>query len=110
MFFFSGGNKRKLSTAIALCGDPPLIFLDEPSSGMDPVAQRMMWNSLSQIIASGKSIVLTSHRYKQIDIFINNVCYDYIVAVSKQNKNKTFRIHVILKVLQTRPFDINIKV
>lgn len=39
----SGGNKRKLSVAIAILGNPPLIFLDEPSAGMDPEARRFMW-------------------------------------------------------------------
>lgn len=39
----SGGNKRKLSVAIATMGNPPIIFLDEPSTGMDPVARRFMW-------------------------------------------------------------------
>jgi ATP-binding cassette, subfamily A (ABC1), member 3 len=39
----SGGNKRKLSVAIATISDPPIVFLDEPSSGMDPVARRFMW-------------------------------------------------------------------
>lgn len=39
----SGGNKRKLSVAIALIGNPPIILLDEPSAGMDPEARRFMW-------------------------------------------------------------------
>jgi ABC-type multidrug transport system ATPase subunit len=39
----SGGNKRKLSVAIAVIGRPPLILLDEPSAGMDPEARRLMW-------------------------------------------------------------------
>ena len=60
---FSGGNKRKLSTAIALVGDPPFIMLDEPSSGMDPKARRQLWNVLSQVRASGRTLVLTSHRW-----------------------------------------------
>ena len=59
---FSGGNKRKLSTAISLVGDPPIIFLDEPSTGMDPVARRLLWDTLSQVRASGRTLVLTSHR------------------------------------------------
>ena len=39
----SGGNKRKLSVAIAILGNPPIILLDEPSAGMDPEARRFMW-------------------------------------------------------------------
>ena len=61
--YFSGGNKRKLSTGIALIGDPAVIFLDEPTSGMDPVARRLLWDTLSRIRASGRTLVLTSHRY-----------------------------------------------
>lgn len=60
--FYSGGNKRKLSTAIALIGKPPVVFLDEPTTGMDPVSRRYMWKALLQVIQSGCSIVLTSHR------------------------------------------------
>lgn len=59
----SGGNKRKLSTAIALIGDPPFLMLDEPSSGMDPGARRQLWTVLSKVRASGRTLVLTSHRY-----------------------------------------------
>jgi ATP-binding cassette, subfamily A (ABC1), member 3 len=60
---YSGGNKRKLSTAVALIGDPPVIFLDEPSTGMDPVARRRLWNVLSDVCASGRTLVFTSHRF-----------------------------------------------
>jgi len=59
---FSGGNKRKLSTGIALIGNPSIIFLDEPTTGVDPVARRLMWNTLSQVRDSGRTIILTSHR------------------------------------------------
>jgi len=59
----SGGNKRKLSTAIALIGDPPIVFLDEPTTGMDPIARRNLWNTLTKVRKSGTTLVLTSHRY-----------------------------------------------
>ena len=58
----SGGNKRKLSTAMALVGDPPVLFLDEPTTGMDPVARRLLWDNLTRVRASGRTLVLTSHR------------------------------------------------
>jgi len=44
----SGGCKRKVSVAIALIGDPEIVFLDEPSNGMDPEARRKMWNILKK--------------------------------------------------------------
>ena len=64
----SGGNKRKMSTAIALIGSPPLVFLDEPSSGMDPVTRRKLWNVLSSVRENGQSLVITSHRWIFSDI------------------------------------------
>ena len=51
-----------MSTAIALIGSPPLVFLDEPSSGMDPVTRRKLWNVLSRVRENGQSLVITSHR------------------------------------------------
>lgn len=45
----SGGNKRKLSVAMALIGNPPIILLDEPSAGMDPEARRFMWTVVERI-------------------------------------------------------------
>ena len=45
----SGGNKRKLSVAICVIGNPPIILLDEPSAGMDPEARRFMWSVVAKI-------------------------------------------------------------
>ncbi|XP_020809672.1 ATP-binding cassette sub-family A member 1-like [Drosophila serrata] len=58
---YSGGNKRKLSTAIAILGNPSVVFLDEPTSGMDPGARRNLWQIMDLIRTAGKSLVLTSH-------------------------------------------------
>ncbi|GFO27765.1 ATP-binding cassette sub-family a member 3 [Plakobranchus ocellatus] len=70
---YSGGNKRKLSTAIALVGDPPLIMLDEPSAGMDPKARRQLWNVLSQVRASGRTLVLTSHSMEECEALCTRI-------------------------------------
>lgn len=61
----SGGNRRKLSTAIALIGNPPLIFLDEPTSGMDPKARRFLWSCIQDIIKGGGCVILTSHSMEE---------------------------------------------
>lgn len=64
---YSGGNKRKLSTAIALIGNPSIVFLDEPTSGMDPGARRFLWNSILEMIKGGQSVVLTSHSMEECE-------------------------------------------
>lgn len=60
--FYSGGTKRKLNTAIAMIAVPQLILLDEPTTGVDPVSRRFMWNCIQDCQKTNKNIVLTSHR------------------------------------------------
>jgi ABC-type multidrug transport system ATPase subunit len=62
----SGGNKRKLSLGIALTGNPTVIILDEPSSGLDAAAKRVMWRTLETIVP-GRSILLTTHSMEEAD-------------------------------------------
>lgn len=57
----SGGNKRKVSTALSLLGDPEVIFLDEPTTGIDPQARRLVWDAVNKARTSGQTVVLTSH-------------------------------------------------
>ncbi|XP_062988617.1 retinal-specific phospholipid-transporting ATPase ABCA4 [Elgaria multicarinata webbii] len=64
---YSGGNKRKLSTAIALIGSPPLVLLDEPTTGMDPQSRRFLWNSIVSVIRDGRAVVLTSHSMEECE-------------------------------------------
>ena len=64
---YSGGNKRKLSTAIALVGNPSIVFLDEPTSGMDPGARRFLWNTVLQMVRGGQAVVLTSHSMEECE-------------------------------------------
>ncbi|XP_076053842.1 phospholipid-transporting ATPase ABCA3-like isoform X2 [Oratosquilla oratoria] len=63
----SGGNRRKVSTGVALIGDPPLVLLDEPTTGMDPVARRLLWDVLSNFRDTGRSIILTSHSMEECE-------------------------------------------
>ena len=64
---YSGGNKRKLSTALAMVGEPKLLFLDEPSTGMDPGARHALWDAILKMQARGASIILTSHSMEECE-------------------------------------------
>jgi len=69
---YSGGNKRKLSLAIALVGSPSVVFLDEPSSGMDPVSRRHMWDIITRE-RSHRSIVLTTHSMEECEALCTRI-------------------------------------
>ncbi|MBA3776600.1 MAG: ATP-binding cassette domain-containing protein, partial [Betaproteobacteria bacterium] len=57
----SGGMKRRLTLARALINDPELLILDEPTTGLDPQARHLIWDGLRQLLAQGKTILLTTH-------------------------------------------------
>jgi ABC-2 type transport system ATP-binding protein len=57
----SGGQKRRLDVALGLVGDPEVLFLDEPTTGLDPVARREMWSMIEGLRSAGKTIFLTTH-------------------------------------------------
>jgi ABC-2 type transport system ATP-binding protein len=57
----SGGQRRRLDFALALAGDPELIFLDEPTTGFDPEARRRCWAAIGNLRSLGKTILLTTH-------------------------------------------------
>ncbi|KAJ8728130.1 hypothetical protein PYW08_016515 [Mythimna loreyi] len=63
----SGGTKRKISTAVSLLGDSSLVFLDEPTTGMDPASKRLVWACISEAVVAGRSVVLTSHSMEECE-------------------------------------------
>ncbi|XP_030067809.1 phospholipid-transporting ATPase ABCA3 [Microcaecilia unicolor] len=79
---YSGGNKRKLSAGIALIGGPPVIFLDEPSTGMDPVARRLLWDAVTRTQECGKAIIITSHSMEECEA----LCTRLAIMVNGQFK------------------------
>jgi len=64
----SGGNKRKLSTALALIGEPDVVLLDEPSTGVDVGARRFLWDIIGDMRLSGRAVVLTSHSMEECEV------------------------------------------
>ncbi|MGB9356548.1 MAG: AAA family ATPase, partial [Azonexus sp.] len=57
----SGGMKRRLTLARALVNDPDIVFLDEPTTGLDPQARHLIWERLKQLKSAGKTLILTTH-------------------------------------------------
>ncbi|TGZ53371.1 phospholipid-transporting ATPase ABCA3 [Temnothorax longispinosus] len=70
---YSGGNKRRLNIAMALIGNPTLVLLDEPTTGVDPAARRSLWNTLQSCQASGQAIILTSHSMEECEALCNRL-------------------------------------
>ncbi|XP_059173745.1 ATP-binding cassette sub-family A member 2-like [Physella acuta] len=66
--FYSLGNKRKLSIALAVIGNPPFVMLDEPTSGMDVIAKRAVWKLLQNVRSLGSTLILTSHSMEECEL------------------------------------------
>lgn len=69
---YSGGMKRRLSVAIALLGDPKLVILDEPTTGMDPITRRHVWDIIERA-KKGRAVILTTHSMEEADILSDRI-------------------------------------
>jgi len=87
---FSGGMKRRLSVAISTLGDPRILFMDEPTTGMDPVNRRHVWSFLEHF-KEGRAIILTTHSMEEADILGDQV------AIMATGRVRAFGTSVHLK-------------
>jgi ABC-2 type transport system ATP-binding protein len=69
----SGGQKQRLAMACALAGDPDLLFLDEPTTGLDPQSRRQLWGVLERFRAAGGTIMLTTHYMEEAEVLCDRV-------------------------------------
>ena len=70
----SGGQQRRVQFALALCGRPELLFLDEPTVGMDIEARQKLWAAIRQLVAEGCSVLLTTHYLEDAEALADRVC------------------------------------
>lgn len=99
----SGGNKRKLSLAIALMGTPPVLVLDEPTSAMDAVAKRSFWRLIKDI-APGRSVLLTTHSMEEADTLATRaaIISKHLLAVGttqalRERYSNVYYVNLLLK-------------
>jgi ABC-2 type transport system ATP-binding protein len=70
----SGGQLQRLALALALINDPEIVFLDEPTTGLDPSIRRQLWHTVGQIKREGKTVLLTTHYIEEAERLCDRVC------------------------------------
>jgi ABC-2 type transport system ATP-binding protein len=69
----SGGQRQRLGVALSLVNDPEIVFLDEPTTGMDPAARRSLWDIVRSLKAEGRSILLTTHYMEEAEVLCDRI-------------------------------------
>lgn len=86
---YSGGMKRRLDLAMSLVADPPVLFLDEPTTGLDPRSRLALWNMIKDLAKSGRTILLTTQYMDEADFLADNiVVIDHGVVIAEGTPNQ----------------------
>ena len=93
----SGGQQRRVQFALALCGNPRLLFLDEPTVGMDIEARQKLWSAIRTLVADGVSIVLTTHYLEEAEALADRVCVMAHGKVVSEGSVQALRARIALK-------------
>ena len=105
----SGGQKQLVLLAIALCGDPELLFLDEPSVGMDVTTRRVLWQVIERYKSLGKTIMLTTHYLEEADALADRVVVlknGKIIADDTPQGLKVAFSHKLIKAKTSLPMEV----
>jgi ABC-2 type transport system ATP-binding protein len=90
---YSGGMRRRLDLAMTLIGDPRIIFLDEPTAGLDPRSRRGMWQTIQELVAGGVTIFLTTQYLEEADRLAHRIgVLDHGVMVAEGTPNELKRL------------------
>jgi oleandomycin transport system ATP-binding protein len=73
---YSGGMRRRLDLAASLVGDPRVLFLDEPTTGLDPSSRRSLWTTIRELVAEGTTVLLTTQYLEEADQLADHVVLD----------------------------------
>src|SRR5690606_5338368 len=107
---FSGGMRRRLDLAASLIAQPPLIFLDEPTTGLDPRTRNQMWDTIRRLVKSGSTVLLTTQYLQEADELADRVAvidHGSVVAEGTVNELKesigTSSLHLTIQNMQDIP-------
>ena len=93
----SGGQQRRVQFALALCGRPKLLFLDEPTVGMDIEARQKLWRAIRHLVAEGNAVVLTTHYLEEAEALADRVCVMARGKVIGEGSVEALRARIALK-------------
>lgn len=93
----SGGQQRRVQFALALCGRPKLLFLDEPTVGMDIDARQKLWQAIRHLVAEGNSVVLTTHYLEEAEALADRVCVMARGRVISEGSVEALRARIALR-------------
>ncbi|MGE5392305.1 MAG: ATP-binding cassette domain-containing protein [Candidatus Saccharibacteria bacterium] len=97
----SGGQKQRLSIAVALVNDPKVLFLDEPTTGLDPQARRNLWDLIAEIKKQGKTIVLTTHYMDEAEVLCDRIAVmDQAKIIALDSTNKLLQLADVNSIIE----------
>ena len=89
----SGGQRRRLDVALGIVGDPELLFLDEPTTGLDPYARRNTWNMIASLRELGKTILLTTHYMDEAEVLADKIALLNAVIIEAEGTLEELRTY-----------------
>ena len=97
----SGGMKRRLTLARALINDPDILFMDEPTTGLDPQARHLIWERLKQLLAQGKTILLTTHIMEEAERLCHRLAImDQGKIIAEESPRRMIEQHIEPEVIE----------
>ncbi len=90
----SGGQQRRVQFALAICGRPRLLFLDEPTTGLDIEARRILWAAVRELVREGCAVLLTTHYLEEAEVLADRVCVMQHGRVIADGSVQAIRAHV----------------
>ena len=93
----SGGQQRRVQFALAICGRPRVLFLDEPTVGLDIASRRRLWDAIRQLVSEGNAVLLTTHYLEEAEALADRVCVMARGRVISQGSVDALRARVAIK-------------